>query len=69
MGGWWLRGCSCIRFSAGLPIRRAEVGRIDFAHDTAEVKIFFDPAAADSAAAAFQATTPIRADRVFDTTP
>ena len=33
--------------NTGLPVKRAEVGRIDFLHDTAEIRIYFDePAAA-----------------------
>lgn len=27
----------------GLPVKRVEVGRIDFLHDTAELRIFYDP--------------------------
>lgn len=35
-----------LRERTGLPIRRAEVGRIDFLRDTAEIKIYYDQAAA-----------------------
>lgn len=31
-----------LRQRTGLPVKRAEVGRIDFLHDTAEVKIYYD---------------------------
>jgi multisubunit Na+/H+ antiporter MnhE subunit len=31
-----------LRQRTGLPIKRAEVGRLDFLHDTAEIRIFYD---------------------------
>jgi hypothetical protein len=31
-----------LRQRTGLPIKRAEVGRIDFLRDTAEIKIYYD---------------------------
>jgi len=37
-----------LRQRTGLPVKRAEVGRIDFLHDTAEIRIYFDEPAAMS---------------------
>lgn len=56
-----------LRTRTGLPIRKVEIGRIDFAHDTAEVKIFFDPAAADAAMTPAAAALPL--DRTLETNP
>lgn len=32
-----------LRQRTGLPVKRVEIGRIDFLHDTAELRIFYDP--------------------------
>jgi multisubunit Na+/H+ antiporter MnhE subunit len=39
-----------LRQRTGLPVKRAEVGRIDFLRDTAEIKIYFDEPASQPAA-------------------
>lgn len=31
-----------LRHRTGLPIKRAEIGRVDFLHDTADIKIYYD---------------------------
>lgn len=36
-----------LRQRTGLPVKRVEVGRIDFLHDTAELRIFYDPLGED----------------------
>jgi hypothetical protein len=47
-----------LRERTGLPVRRAEVGRIDFLRDTAEIKIYYD--GAEAAALMAQPWTPAR---------
>jgi hypothetical protein len=35
-----------LRMRTGLPIKRAEIGRINFLNDTAELRVFYDEARA-----------------------
>ena len=41
-----------LRRRTGLPVKRVEIGRIDFLHDTAEIKIYYDDSAVVAASPA-----------------